>query len=396
MFRDGLSFDEACGVLLSDPRVAETRDALDAMRQRLPNRPGRVPKGDGSRARPARQRRLGRRAGRAPGPRRADLRGHPPVAVAAAGARPPVHAPAPRVGPHGGRGLAVPGPRPEVALSKEGRHPEAPEIRPRGRRHRLRGRPGAALDARLGRGLQPWMSSKLRNKPGRVRLKGMTRPPARKVSRDTKGRKTCLVRATTPIQDCIAAHAERRLTGTEAARMDEHLADCPICHETFAETLRFALDEEAEEALPQTPPVVLPFVRRPAFRLAAILAVAASVFLAFQQLWLARSAAPGIPARRRAGPGDGHDALRRAAPDGRLPARPPRRPAIRPTPHRASTRSRRPSSPRSPASASAPRAIRLPRPWEPSPSPTSSRATSPRPSKPSSRRRPRPRRTPAY
>ncbi len=48
MFRDGLSFDEACGVLKSDPRVAETRDALDAIRQRLPNRPGRVPKGDGS------------------------------------------------------------------------------------------------------------------------------------------------------------------------------------------------------------------------------------------------------------------------------------------------------------------------------------------------------------
>ena len=47
MFRDGLSFDEACGVLQSDPRVSETRDALDAIRQRLPNRPGRVPKGDG-------------------------------------------------------------------------------------------------------------------------------------------------------------------------------------------------------------------------------------------------------------------------------------------------------------------------------------------------------------
>jgi hypothetical protein len=46
MFRDGLSFDETCGVLLSDPRVSETRDTLDAMRQRLPNRPGRVPNGD--------------------------------------------------------------------------------------------------------------------------------------------------------------------------------------------------------------------------------------------------------------------------------------------------------------------------------------------------------------
>ena len=77
--------------------------------------------------------------------------------------------------------------------------------------------------------------------------------------------------------------------------MDEHLGSCPTCHETFAETLRFALDEEAEEALPRTPPLVLPFVRRPAFRVAAILAIAASVFLAFQQLWHARSARPASP-----------------------------------------------------------------------------------------------------
>lgn len=42
IFRDGLTFDEACGVLQSDPRVTETRDALDAIRQRLPNRPGRI------------------------------------------------------------------------------------------------------------------------------------------------------------------------------------------------------------------------------------------------------------------------------------------------------------------------------------------------------------------
>ena len=93
----------------------------------------------------------------------------------------------------------------------------------------------------------------------------------------------------------IAAHAERRLTGAKAARLDEHLADCATCHEIFAETLRFALDEEAEEALPSRSPVVLPFVRRPAFRLAAILAVAASVFLAFQQLWLSRSKRPASP-----------------------------------------------------------------------------------------------------
>ena len=99
-----------------------------------------------------------------------------------------------------------------------------------------------------------------------------------------------------PDPGLIAAHAERRLTGAEAARMDEHLADCPTCHEVFAETLRFVLDEEAEEALPRSSLVAIPFVRRPAFRMAAILAVAASVFLAFQQLWRARSerAAPPL------------------------------------------------------------------------------------------------------
>lgn len=47
MFRDGLSVDEACGVLKSDPRVSETRDALHALSQRLPNRSGRVPAGGG-------------------------------------------------------------------------------------------------------------------------------------------------------------------------------------------------------------------------------------------------------------------------------------------------------------------------------------------------------------
>jgi RNA polymerase sigma factor (sigma-70 family) len=47
MFRDGLTFDEASGVLQSDPRVTETRDALHAMSQRLPNRPRRSLIGDG-------------------------------------------------------------------------------------------------------------------------------------------------------------------------------------------------------------------------------------------------------------------------------------------------------------------------------------------------------------
>jgi RNA polymerase sigma factor (sigma-70 family) len=41
LHRDGLSFDEACGVLTSDPRVAETRDGLYALSLRLPPRAGK-------------------------------------------------------------------------------------------------------------------------------------------------------------------------------------------------------------------------------------------------------------------------------------------------------------------------------------------------------------------
>jgi len=46
LYRDGLSFDEACGVLQSDTRVTETRDALYAMSRGLPNRPSRGGSGD--------------------------------------------------------------------------------------------------------------------------------------------------------------------------------------------------------------------------------------------------------------------------------------------------------------------------------------------------------------
>jgi RNA polymerase sigma factor (sigma-70 family) len=38
IYRDGLSLDEACGVLLSDPRLGVTRDELYAMSQRIPPR----------------------------------------------------------------------------------------------------------------------------------------------------------------------------------------------------------------------------------------------------------------------------------------------------------------------------------------------------------------------
>lgn len=43
LFRDRLTFDEACGVLLSDPRSRATPDQLVAISRRLPRRPGRGP-----------------------------------------------------------------------------------------------------------------------------------------------------------------------------------------------------------------------------------------------------------------------------------------------------------------------------------------------------------------
>jgi CHAT domain-containing protein len=96
-----------------------------------------------------------------------------------------------------------------------------------------------------------------------------------------------------PTADMIAAHAERRLSGVEAARMDEHLASCSECYETFAETARFVLDEEEPVAPRQAK--ILAFVRRPAFRIAASLAVATLLLAAFQQLWGPRLQRPAEP-----------------------------------------------------------------------------------------------------
>jgi RNA polymerase sigma factor (sigma-70 family) len=43
LHRDGLTLDEACGVMLSDPRTPATREALHDISRRLPHRPGRRP-----------------------------------------------------------------------------------------------------------------------------------------------------------------------------------------------------------------------------------------------------------------------------------------------------------------------------------------------------------------
>ncbi len=89
-----------------------------------------------------------------------------------------------------------------------------------------------------------------------------------------------------PDPGLIAAHADGRLTGTEAAQLDEHLAGCSACYEVFSETLRFKLDDEPS-SVPESAQIAA-WVRRPAFRLAAVLAVATTVIVAAQQLWLGR------------------------------------------------------------------------------------------------------------
>ncbi len=83
----------------------------------------------------------------------------------------------------------------------------------------------------------------------------------------------------------LAAHAERRLLGDEAARMDEHVAGCSECYEVFAETVQFGL-AEADEA-----PVT--FRGRP---LSWIGLAAAAVLVTALGLWVPRAGfqrAPG-------------------------------------------------------------------------------------------------------
>ncbi len=135
MFRDGLSFDEACEVLLSDPRIGLNRDDLHAIRVQLPQRTSR--RGDLHEHEPVRPEscRDGRRAGRAPGPRRPDVRGDPLLALAAARARPRVRAAALHFGAHRRGCRPRPGGRPEGPLPQERGHREAfatPTSRPRG------------------------------------------------------------------------------------------------------------------------------------------------------------------------------------------------------------------------------------------------------------------------
>jgi CHAT domain-containing protein/tetratricopeptide (TPR) repeat protein len=90
----------------------------------------------------------------------------------------------------------------------------------------------------------------------------------------------------------IAAHAERRLTGEEAARMDEHVAGCAECYEVFSETLQFAL---AEGETPGVSPAGAPATARTAVqgrRMFAITGLATAALVVIGTAgWLYRSRA---------------------------------------------------------------------------------------------------------
>jgi CHAT domain-containing protein len=88
-----------------------------------------------------------------------------------------------------------------------------------------------------------------------------------------------------PHPGLIAAYADGRLTGSEAARVEEHLADCSECYEVFAETVAFTQEEEKEEPVSRKPTPVVPPARRRVSTLLVGLAVAASLLVAVG--WLA-------------------------------------------------------------------------------------------------------------
>jgi CHAT domain-containing protein/tetratricopeptide (TPR) repeat protein len=108
-------------------------------------------------------------------------------------------------------------------------------------------------------------------------------------------------RSVSPTSGCpdpalIAAHADHRLSGAEAARMDEHVAGCRDCYQVFAETVRFGLAEDEAGVARAGAPVAAPALfRRPLFKTAAALATAAVVLLALA-LWFTRGRLRGAPA----------------------------------------------------------------------------------------------------
>jgi CHAT domain-containing protein len=102
--------------------------------------------------------------------------------------------------------------------------------------------------------------------------------------------------ASCPDAALIAAHADRRLSGVEAARMDEHVAGCPDCYEVFAATVQFGLAEPEAETEGVRPAEARlgaagARLRSPLFTRTVGLAAAAALVVALG-LWLYRTRSP--------------------------------------------------------------------------------------------------------
>ena len=229
MFRDGLSFDEACSSLENDP-ARRARRAMRSTRssQALPT--GRVARGPSKEA-------------------KAPLTGAAGPWSAPSGRRLPIE-PSPVIGLtlrelpaqdriflrlHLESGFTVAEAARSLGLEQKALYRTKENVLKHLRTDLAAKGIGSEAahellaDARLGRGAgvpRPGDPSPGRKKADRGRLKGWTRPPGGKVSRD-RGPKTCQCGRASR-SGLIAAHAERRLTGAERPH-GEHLADCPTC-----------------------------------------------------------------------------------------------------------------------------------------------------------------------
>ena len=233
LYRDGLTFDEACGVLQRLP-MAESREALYALSLKIPRRTKRAVRRESERGH------LRRRDGPSPiadGPLAVEQAERQALADRtftrsrlALGRLPAPDRILLRL--HVERGLTLAEVarllrrRAEGPLPQAGRAARAAAGRARGRGHRRGGRAGAAIDAGLGRGPHDGRGARalrLRT-PGRIPSpRGEPeRPGGRSIvtgrSHGTPGRAGC------PDPEQIAAHAEGVSTRPRRRGLDEHIA----------------------------------------------------------------------------------------------------------------------------------------------------------------------------
>ena len=290
LYRDGLTFSEACGVLQTDDRVTESREALYALSLKIPRRtrrtprPGDDPEGANDPTPPT----PADAASQVEQRERQVLADRTFCAIRRSLARLPardrillrLHLEEGRH-PRGGRTVARRGAEVSLPEARRDLHEAAP--RPAGRGDRCEGRAGASLHAGLGRGPHDGRGSEsfvFASRTGSVSKRGTEGPGGRRPMTDqakgAPGWGGC------PDPEQIAAHAERRLTGDEAKHLDEHIAGCTDCYDVYAETLQFRLEEEKKEA--QRAWGMRALWERPLFKIAAAVLLATGVALSLYQL----------------------------------------------------------------------------------------------------------------